>query len=442
MPRPEHRRRVVVTGVGVASPLGLNAGDFWRNLTAGACGVRRIESLDPVGFHCQIAGQPPEFKINDFVPRHYRKATKVMAADTRLAVVAAAGAFETAGLVSRATAEGDESLSFDPTRFGCNVGAGLISADLDELAYAMDRARREGEPGAIDWQKWGREGMSQLTPLWLLKYLPNMLACHVTILHGLTGPSNNITCAEASGHLSIGEAARAIRRGKADLAIAGGAEAAVNPMAMMRQQLLGRLNAVANDDPASAVRPFDEKAAGTVSADAGALLILEEYEHAKARGATIYCEVSGFGSAQDTHDPTLPDPEGRAYAASVRAALREAELPAGEVDLIVPHGLGIAAHDRSELAGLQAVFGDDLSRPTFAPIKAQTGNPSAGCALDAAAAAALAIHHGVAPPAVNTTDPIAPLNVSTDARPAPIRAALTATYGLGGQNAALVLRAV
>ena len=439
MVRPHHRRRVVVTGVGVASPLGLNAGEFWRNLTAGASGVRRIESLDPAGFDCQIAGQPPEFKINDFVPRHYRKATKVMAADTRLAVVAAAGAFESAGLVSRANDGGEAN--FNSARFGCNVGAGLISADLDELAYAMDRARRVGDANAVDWRKWGREGMNQLTPLWLLKYLPNMLACHVTILHGLTGPSNNITCAEASGHLSIGEAARAIRRGKADLAVAGGAEAAVNPMAMMRQQLLGRLNATSNDDPASAVRPFDRNAAGTVSADAGALLILEEYEHAAARGATIYCEVAGFGSAQDTHDPTLPDPGGRPYAAAVRAALREAGMPAEEVDLIVPHGLGIAAHDESELSGLRAVFGDDLERPAFAPTKGQLGNPSAGCALDAAAAA-LAVRHNVAPPAANASDPIAPLNAAAQARPMPIRAALTTAYGLGGQNAALVFKSV
>src|SRR4051812_13303094 len=244
-------RRVVVTGIGVVSPIGIGAKTFWDNLLAGQVGVRRIALYDPSGFPCQIAGEVPAYKISEYVPKSYRKATKVMARDIELAVIAADDAFKDAGIKSKAHTETPE---VEPKRFGCNIGAGLISAELNELTAAMHTAR---DGNKLDLQKWGRDGMGQLTPLWLLKYLPNMLACHVTIIHGLMGPSNTITCAEASSHLAIGEAFRTLQRGKADLAICGGADSRVNPMGVIRQALLGRLNDAHNDSPESAVRPFD-----------------------------------------------------------------------------------------------------------------------------------------------------------------------------------------
>jgi len=208
-------RRVVVTGLGVISPIGIGAKAFWDNLIAGKCGIRRIEAFDPAAFPSQLAGEVPAYKIGDYVPKSYRKATKVMARDIELAVVAADDAFKDSGLKSKAYTD---QPNITPGRFGCNIGAGLISTDLNELTSAMHVAR---EGNRLDLQKWGREGMSQLTPLWLLKYLPNMLACHVTIIHELKGPSNTLTCAEASSHLAIGEAFRTIQRGDADLAICG-----------------------------------------------------------------------------------------------------------------------------------------------------------------------------------------------------------------------------
>ena len=310
MKRPSERR-VVVTGIGIVSPIGIGAADFWTQLLSGTCGLKRITHFDPAGFACQIGGETPAYKIADYVPKTYRKATKVMARDIELAVVAADLAFKDAGLTSKAYSPTPD---IDVTRFGCNIGAGLISAELDELTSAMHVAR---EGGKLDLGKWGSEGMTQLTPLWLLKYLPNMLACHVTIIHGLMGPSNTITCADASSHLAIGEAFRTIARGKADLAICGGAEARINPMGLMRQQLLGRLNAAHNDDPESAVRPFDKAAAGTVFGDGGGLLILEEFEHAKARGAKVYAELVGFAASQDAYSVTEPDPTGRSYAKAI-----------------------------------------------------------------------------------------------------------------------------
>src|SRR5438874_6346198 len=294
-------RRVVITGIGVVSPIGIGTKAFWENLLAGKVGVRRIGQFDPSGFPCQIAGEVPEYKIGDFVPKSYRKATKVMARDIELAVIAADDAMKDAGLKSKAYSETPE---IDGNRFGCNIGAGLINAELDELTSAMHIAR---EANKLDLKKWGRDGMSQLTPLWLLKYLPNMLACHVTIIHGLMGPSNTITCADASSHLAIGEAFRTIQRGKADLAICGGAESKLNPMGMMRQTLLGRLSETSNDAPEQAVRPFDERAAGSVIGEGGGLFILEEFERAKNRGAKVYAELVGFAASQDTYRVTDPE---------------------------------------------------------------------------------------------------------------------------------------
>ncbi|MEM8874650.1 MAG: beta-ketoacyl-[acyl-carrier-protein] synthase family protein [Planctomycetota bacterium] len=429
-----NERRVAVTGVGVASPLGLGAGDFWAALTAGTIAVTKNERFDASGFPCQLAATTPPFKVNQYVPKHYRKAAKVMARDIELAVVAADDAVRSAGLETSGVTDNP---TINPERFGCNIGAGLINADLEELAVAMDTARSDADPNKLDLSKWGADGMTKLTPLWLLKYLPNMLACHVTIIHGLMGPSNTITCADASSHLAIGEAYRTIQRGDADVCICGGAESKVNPMGTTRHTLLGRLNAESNDDPANAVRPFAQDAKGSVHGEGGGLLILEELEAAKTRGATIYAEVVGFGASQDATGLVDADPEGRAYGNAVANALREAEAAPGDVDVIVPHGVGYAPADASELAGLRRAFSDDLGKPAFCPIKGQTGALAAGSGQDAATAV-LALHHQTAPPAINCDR--AGLNTSNDARPMDAKIALTSVASLGGQNAALVFR--
>jgi 3-oxoacyl-[acyl-carrier-protein] synthase II len=432
-------RRVVITGIGVVSPIGIGAKAFWENLLAGKVGVRRIAQFDPSGFACQIAGEVPDYKIGDFVPKSYRKATKVMARDIELAVIAADDAMKDAGLKTKAYTETPQIKS---ERFGCNIGAGLISAQLDELTAAMHIARG-AEPNKLDLHKWGKDGMGQLTPLWLLKYLPNMLACHVTIIHQLKGPSNTITCADASSHLAIGEAFRTIQRGKADLAICGGAESKVDPMGMIRHTLLNRLNETHNDSPEQAVRPFDVDAAGTVHGEGGGLLILEEYEHAKARGAKIYAELVGFGASQDTHDITTPQPTGESYGKAIAKALRDANLPPAAVDLLVPCGVGIKSHDKAELNGLTQVFGGGLERIAMSLVKSQIGNLAAGSGVETAAAL-FAIHEAKIPPAVNTrkTADGRKLNVSAHARHQKVNVAISSVYSLGGQNAALVFKGI
>ena len=448
LPAASPPRRVVITGIGVASPIGIGVDAFWAGLLSNESGVKRIGSFDPSGFASQIAGEVPAFKIGDYVPKSYRKATKLMARDIELAVVAAAGAFKDAGLKSKADGDavkGDaarnDSPDFDPARFGCNIGAGLISVDLDELTAALTTSRDGDNPDVLDLLRWGREGITQLTPLWLLKYLPNMLACHVTIVHGLQGPSNTITCADASSHLAIGEAFRTIQRGAADLAICGGAETKVQPMGLMRQILLKRVTTTANNSPAMAVRPFDESATGTAVGEGGGLFVLEEYERAKARGVRIYAEIAGFGATQDTFSVTRPQPTGDSYGKAILRAFADANIPPAAVGLIVPCGLGLASHDRAELNGLTSVFGGGLSRIAMCPTKGRTGNLAAGTGVDAAAAV-LSLHHQTVPAAMNLTTPLAgmTLNVEHNVRHADFDVALSSVYSLGGQNAALVFR--
>ena len=427
-------RRVVVTGLGVISPIGIGASAFWTSLLAGKSGVRKIQQFDPTGFSCHVAGEIESYKIGDYVPKSYRKATKVMARDIELAVIAADDAFKDAGIKTKAYTESPEII---PERFGCNIGAGLISAELNELTGAMHVAREQNK---LDLHKWGREGMNQLTPLWLLKYLPNMLACHVTIIHELKGPSNTITCADASSHLAIGEAFRTIQRGKADLAICGGAESKLNPMGMLRQTLLKRLTETGNDEPSRAVKPFDTDADGTVIGEGGGLLILEEYEHAKKRGAKIYSELVGFGASQDTHQINCPSPTGDSYGKAIIKALADANIPPAGVDLLMPMGLGIASHDKAELSGLTQVFGGGLERVPLTAIKGQIGNLAAGSGAEAVAAVK-SIADATVPPSINTRKLNGQkLNTSPEARQQPVNVAVSSVYSLGGQNAALVFK--
>jgi 3-oxoacyl-[acyl-carrier-protein] synthase II len=258
------RTRVVITGIGAVSPLGLTAVKTWEGLCAGRCGIRRITAFEPAKFDCQIAGEVEQYKIQQYVPKVFRKMTKLMSKDIELAVIAADEAVRDSGLITKAIDE--EKVNVNPTRMAINLGAGLISCDPCELAPAVAKSITDGK---FDIQKWGRDGLGLVTPLWLLKYLPNMLACHVGIIHDIQGPSNTLTCAEVSGHLSIAEAAEVIARGSADVALAGGAEAKVNPVLIMRQCLIKRTTSRHNDDPENACRPFDAEASGSVFGDGG-----------------------------------------------------------------------------------------------------------------------------------------------------------------------------
>ncbi|MBN2182833.1 MAG: hypothetical protein JW715_13055, partial [Sedimentisphaerales bacterium] len=284
--------RVVITGFGAITPLGLTANDMWDGLYTGSVGIDKITAFDPAGFNCKIAGQVPEYDIRKYMPKNLRKSVKLMSRDIELSVIAAQEALVNSGLKTKGVEP--DAINVNPQRMAINLGAGLISCDLVELAPAVAASITNGK---FDLHKWGKEGLELVTPLWLLKYLPNMLACHVGIIHDIQGPSNTITCAEAAAHLAIAEATQVIARGNSDYALAGGAEAKVNPIVMIRQCLLGRATSQNNDDPKTACRPFDTDAKGSVFGEAAGIIILENLENAENRDATIYAEVIGLGQS-------------------------------------------------------------------------------------------------------------------------------------------------
>jgi 3-oxoacyl-[acyl-carrier-protein] synthase II len=430
--------RVAITGFGAISPLGLTAADMWAGLCAGRVGIDKITAFDPVGFDCQLAGQAPEYNIRDYVPKSHRKATKLMSRDIELAVIAAREAFIHAGLVTKGT--DPENINIIPERTAIVLGAGLISCDLVELAPAVAASVTEGK---FDIKKWGKEGLEQVTPLWLLKYLPNMLACHVGIIHDLQGPSNTITCAEAASHLAIAEAAQTIARGASDVALAGGAEAKVNPIVMIRQCLLKRTTTAHNDTPAAACRPFDADAKGSVFGEAGGAVVLEDPDHAAKRGAKVYAEIVGLGqssSISSVYEHVEPDGEGIRIA--IEKAMTDAQIKPEELDLIIPHGTGIPADDLAEARALRAALGEAATRIPVWPTKSMLSNTgTAGGTLDVIAAAC-AINEGRIPAAKNCDRKAdgCDLNIVSQPIEKEIRHALCCSYTYGGQTTALVLK--
>ncbi|NLX04181.1 MAG: beta-ketoacyl-[acyl-carrier-protein] synthase family protein [Phycisphaerae bacterium] len=427
-------RRVVITGLGPVSPIGVGKDQFLASLRSGRVAVDGIRAFDAAEFPCRIAGEIAEFSCKDYVPKSYRKSIKVMARDIELAVVAADCAVRDSGLKTKGVSDGE--ITVDSTRLGVNIGAGLICPDLNELTFALASASNDGQ---FSLEAWGREGMNNLTPLWLLKYLPNMLACHVSIIHDAQAPSNTITCAEASSQLAIGEAWRTIKRDCADVCLCGGAESKVNPMGLLRQDLIGRLTRSHNDSPASAVRPFDAKRDGTVIAEGGAVVVLEDLEHAKRREGRIYGEMIGLGAGFGTHDFLNPDRNGDALAVVLEKALADAQVEACDVDLVVAFACGLPEHDRVEAQAIARVLGD----VPVTSIKSQYGNNGAGSGALDVAAAALCLSEGLVPGTVNCeqVDPACPVNVVRRTEDRRVNTLLTVNYSLsGGQCTALVFR--
>lgn len=431
-------RRVVITGLGVVSPVGIGMDEFWGALQAGRSGVKAVSLFDASKFPCHIGGQLNDFSARDYVPKDYRKAVKVMARDIEIAVAAADLAFRDAGLSTRGN-NTEGKCDVPAGRLGCNIGAGLICSDLNELGAAVNTAVTDGK---FDIRKWGASGMANLTPLWLLKYLPNMLACHVTIIHGAEGPSNTITCGDASGHLTIGEATRLIARGGADVVIAGGAESKLNPMGLLRQSMLKRLTASGNGLPAAACRPFDAAASGTVIGEGGGLLILEELDHAKGRGAKIYAEVVGFGGACDPAGIDVLHPTVGNLDLAVKTALKDAGIDAKDVGLIVAHGTAVPAEDRLEASAWQGALGGRAAEIPATACTGATGSLFAGAGGVELSLTAKAVSSGIVPPTANFAKAAdgCQLNLSAQSRTAAIKYAVSGAFGIGGQSGACVLK--
>lgn len=428
--------RVVITGLGAVSPLGLTVSETWAGLCAGRVGIDKITAFDPVGFNCKLAGQVPDYKIQKYVPKTYRKAVKLMSRDIELAVIAANEALVHSGLITKGI--DPENVNIAPERMAINLGAGLISCDLVELAPAVAASATDGR---FDLHKWGKEGLELVTPLWLLKYLPNMLACHIGIIHDIQGPSNTITCAETSAHLAIAEAAQIIARGGSNIALAGGAEAKVNPMIMIRQCLLKRTTD--NDEPASACRPFDADAEGSVFGEAAGIVILESLENAEGRGAKIYAEVAGIGHSNNIN-PVYEhlEPDGKGIEIAIKKAIADAQIEPGDLDLIIPHGTGIPADDLAEAKAIQAALGEATAKTTVWPTKSMLSNTGAASGAVDVIAAICAMAEGKIPAAKNCDKKAdgCNLNIANQPQEKEIRYAMSCSYTYGGQTAALVLK--
>jgi len=428
-------RKVVITGFGAVGPLGLSAGSIWDGLRDGRCGIGPITAFDPSGFPCKLAGEVPPYRIQDFLPKAYRKAAKLMSRDIELAVIAADQAFRSSGLVTRAIESGQ--VNIDPQRTGINLGAGLISCDLVELAPAVAASLTDGR---FDIRRWGCEGMQLVPPLWLLKYLPNMLACHVSIIHDLQGPSNSITSAEVSAAAAVAEARDIIARAGADVILAGGAEAKVNPMVMMSQCLQGRATSV--EEPDRACRPFDKDATGSVFGEAAGLLVLESVDHAIQRGARIWAEVLGTGEACSiSPDHPCLEPDGDAIRIAIEKAFEDAGIGPRDIDLIIPHGTGVPAEDLAESKGIEAAFGSCIDGIPVWPTKSQLSNTGAAAGAMDLIAALFTIRDSLVPAARNFQQirPGCRLKINTSPVAARVDRVLCCSFTYGGQAAAVIL---
>lgn len=445
-------RGIVISGIGVVTGYGCGAAALWEGLWEGRSRLGTITRFDPGGMRARIAAEAPGFSAREHVPRSYRKAVKVMARDTELAVAAARLAVEEAGVRTKGTmadsddegsAGGTGGATYESSRIGCQIGAGLLAAEVPELSMAM--ATATDEAGRFSYEKWGAVGMDNLTPLWLLKYLPNMLSCHVTIIHGACGPSNTITCAEASGLLSIGESVRVIQRGDADVCFSGGAESKVNHMGVARLEFARRLGAFAPDAGEEAwrlVRPFDPEARGGAVGEGAGILLVEARETLEARGGRAVAEVLGFGAGQSPWSESARE-RSEGLTAAIENALEDAGTRAGEIDVIVPQGWGAPEADEEEAEALRRVFGSRVGEIELVTLGPMLGNMVAGQGGVAASVAALCLAKQALPARRHGGRPMKDMRAGAcEARGAKLRRALVCTPSIGGQNAALVLGAV
>ena len=414
-------RRVVITGMGIVSPCGTGLEFAWKNVVAGNSGIRKIDTFDASMLATQIAGLPihgtetgqynPEAVLS---PKELRKMDKSIV----YGVVAADEALRDAGLIDY---DGDKE------RFGVSVGAGI--GGLTSI-YENCIELYNGGPRRI-------------SPFFIPKSIINMTAGHISIKYGLKGPNLAVVTACATGAHSIGEAARLIEHGDADIMVAGGTEGAIDVIGIAGFNAMKALS-TRNDNPAAASRPWDKDRDGFVMSEGAGILILEEYEHAVARGAKIYAEVAGYGLSGDAYHITAPAEGGEGGLRAMRAALRDAGLQPSDVDYINAHGTSTGLGDIGELMAVKSLFGD-------APVSMSSTKSVTGHLLGAAGAVeaifcVLAIRDGVVPPTINLENPEDAVGdfdlVPNVAKQRKVDVAISNSFGFGGTNASLVLKRV
>jgi len=407
-------RRVVITGIGAITPIGNDAPSTWDALVSGRSGIGRITRFDPAPYETQIAGE-----VKDFDPLKAMDRKEVRRTDrfTQLAVGAAAEAIEDATI----------DVSKESDRIGVAVATGVGGLEtLIEQVLVMEK-----------------RGPSRLSPFLVPMLMANAASAQISMQFGLRGPNLTHVSACASSAHALGESAEMIKRGMAEVMVAGGAEAAVIPLAIGAFSTMHAMSR-RNDDPQRASRPFDRDRDGFVLSEGSAVVILEDRDHALARGARIYAELIGYGATADAYHITAPSPEGEGNARAMRMALEEAKLEPSAIDHINAHGTSTVPNDREETAAIKQVFGDHAYKLMVSSTKSMTGHLLGAAGALEAIACILAIVKGRIPPTINYTTPDPALDldyVPNEARAATITTALSNSMGFGGHNASLILTA-
>ena len=412
------RRRVVVTGLGCISPVGNTVAEAWANLLAGQSGIDRITKFDASNFSCQIAGEVKGFNVEEYMSA---KDARSMDTFIHYGIAAADQAVKDAGLPT------GEALSDDlATRIGCVIGSGIGGLPLIENTQI----------------ELSNRGPRRITPFFVPASIINMVAGHVSMRHGFKGPNLSVVTACTTGLHCIGEAGRMIEYGDADIVIAGGAESTVSPLGIGGFAAMRALS-TRNDDPKAASRPWDKDRDGFVLGEGAGVLVLEEYEHAKARGAKIYAELGGYGMSADAGHMTAPNMDGPRRA--MLNAMRNAGVNPDQINYLNAHGTSTPLGDKNESNAIKAALGDAAYKTVVSSTKSMTGHLLGGAGGIESVFTVMAIHDQKIPPTINllNQDPYCDLDYCANvARDAKIDVALKNNFGFGGTNGSLIFKRI
>lgn len=410
-----NNRRAVITGLGAVTCLGDSIGSYWENLLAGRSGVRKITQFDASGLPCQIAGEIPDFDPTKYIDK---KEARRLARSSQIALAAAMNAVEDSGLPDTMP---------EPERAAIYFGTGIGGLDVYEDNTHVYRTK----------------GYSRVNPFSLPGTIPNMPAFAIGRQFQCLGPNFTITTACATSTQALGEACELIRRGIADVVISGGTEAMIRDFAVVGFIAMRALTSSFNDAPERASRPFDLDREGFVFSEGSAALIVEELNHAIKRGATIYAEIAGHAASSDGFHMAAPDPEAAGPARAMKWALADAELNTGDIDYINAHGTSTTLNDSTETRAIKNVFGAQAYEVPISSTKSMIGHAMGASGALEAIVCALAIRDGWLPPTINyeTPDPECDLDyVPNQSRQVKVNVTLSNSFGLGGQNACLILK--
>lgn len=425
------RRRVVVTGMGMVTPLGHDLESTWSALREGRSGVGKITLFDASTFPTRIAAEARGFDLADYIGEEAASGWVEHSRNTKFAIAAAEMAMANSGL--------RETANLDRARFGVYLGSGEGQQDFPRFVKLVYESTTDGR---VDTSIFTSRGLHQLEAIPEAEQEPGIPAAHLASLHGARGPNANCLTACAASSQAIGEAVELIRRGDADVILSGGTHSMIHPFGVTGFNLLTALS-TRNDEPTRASRPFDRDRDGFILGEGAGMVILEELEHAKARGATIHGEIVGYGTTADAFRITDSHDEGRGAIACMRESLADAELPLDAIDYINAHGTSTQVNDSIETLAIKRTFGETAYKIPISSTKSMMGHLIAAAGVVEAIVCLLTIRDGVVPPTINldTPDPACDLDYLPHvARTKTVTHALTNSFGFGGQNISLILK--